>query len=137
MQDTAIKSESQALFHDLDKPSLHALSYSLRHPDTWPQGFVWDFNKCDQCAMGLAHQLWKGTVPAVGRASGPSVMAHEFAMPFGAAKSIFLGNMDWLPKDSISEGRFWSRKTYSRANHDRVTPEMVADQIDAYLATAE
>ena len=35
--------ETEALFQDLSKPSLHALSYALRHPDTWPEGFVWDY----------------------------------------------------------------------------------------------
>jgi hypothetical protein len=75
------KTETEALFCDLDKPSLHALSYALRHPDTWPRSFVWDYKKCDQCAMGLAHGLW-GTIAETTPDTGASVMAREFAIPF-------------------------------------------------------
>ena len=42
----------------LDIPSLEALSYALRHRELWPSGFVWEFNNCNRCAMGLAWRLW-------------------------------------------------------------------------------
>lgn len=106
------KSETEKLFADLDKPSLHALSYALRHPDTWPDGFVWDYKECDQCAMGLAHCLWRSSIPEADTWNGASIMAKKFAMPYGEAENIFF-------------------------NHKAVTPEMVADQIDKYLERAE
>jgi hypothetical protein len=131
------KDEAKALFADLDRPSLHALSYALRHPDVWPEGFVWDYRHCNKCAMGLAHALWN-SIPSADRESGPSIMARRFAMPFAEAKSIFLGKdgssaADWLPAKNM---RKWFR-TVRVSDLTAVTPEMVADQIDAYLAHAE
>ncbi len=138
--DTKSHTESEALFRDPDRPSLHALSYALRHPDTWPKGFVWDYSKCTQCAMGLAHALWNA-VPPTTPSTGASVMAREFAMPYVDARSIFLGSgvkaWGWIPKQVQTEGRLWWKKEFLQANHDDVTPEMVADQIDRYLETAE
>ena len=126
---TKTNDEATALFCDLDKPSLHALSYALRHPDTWPKDFVWDFGKCTQCAMGLAHHLWGEMIPQVGTTNGASVMAREFGMKYEAADRIFLrqrGKTKWLfgLRDAIPD-------------MDRITPEMVADQIDSYLVSAE
>ena len=135
--------ETRALFTDLNKPSLHALSYALRHPDTWPKGFVWDYKYCGSCAMGLAHQLW-GSIPlarAFHGEDGPSIMAHNFAMPYGDAKSIFLGHGPWVPTKVVTTktGHLWWKETETshNSNFDLVTPEMVADQIDLYLTTAE
>src|SRR6185312_8366948 len=130
---TRTLSETEALFADLDKPSLHALSYALRHPDTWPEAFVWNYAKCDHCAMGLAHQLW-ATIPSVNRTNGASFMARSFAIPFEDARSIFLGSEGqfaaaWLPKKRTG---FWFRPGYV-SDFQSVTPEMVADQIDKYL----
>lgn len=71
------KTETERLFANLDKPSLHALSYALRHPDTWPEGFMWNYNQCHQCAMGLAHQLWNIQEAAV--TDGASIMARSSA----------------------------------------------------------
>lgn len=134
--DTIVKNrptESEKLFADLDKPSLHALSYSLRHPDTWPKGFIWNYNNCSSCAMGLAHYLWSGSIPDTNINTGASIMAREFAMPFKEAKSIFLGSAAWTPTQRTGH-LWWAKDKY---NLDIVTPEMVADQIDKYLATAE
>lgn len=145
-----IQDEQEKLFADLDKLSLHALSYALRHPDTWPEGFVWNYHRCESCAMGLAHQLWKSKVPITCPDNGASRMAHTFAMPYEAAKSIFLGMegseaADWMPGEAITQtkntGHLWWKKssttTHYFSDHVAVSPEMVADQIDAYLATAE
>jgi hypothetical protein len=134
--DTNTRTETERLFADLDKPSLHALSYALRHPDTWPEGFVWNYGNCANCAMGLAHALWNG-IPVVGPKDGPSVMAHKFAMPWGEAKRIFLGGFDWTPTRTFTKGFLWWSERYLKFDLKRVTPEMVADQIDAYLARAE
>lgn len=135
--DTKPQTESQALFHDLDKPSLHALSYALRHPDTWPEGFVWDFSQCEQCAMGLAHYLWR-QLPIPDNLTGPTYMAREFAMPFSIAKDIFLANPGlWAPTKKGHKGMLWWKKSCLKSDFDAITPEMVADQIDKYLKTAE
>jgi metallophosphoesterase superfamily enzyme len=101
--------------------------------------------------MGLAHVLWEKSIPTVDTKNGPSVMAKKFAMPYGAAATIFLGrtndeNAPWVPKKSKQEvstvrtgflGLFREEvvTTTMHGNHDAVTPEMVADQIDKYLAT--
>lgn len=131
--------EGTKLFNDLNKPSLENLSYVLRHPDMWPTGFVWDYRNCNNCAMGLAHQLWD-QIPQTGTDSGPSVMAREFAMNYTAARSIFLGGQ-WCPtKTKISTtGSLWWKKEKTTTKWDlrKVTPDMVADQIDKYLATAK
>lgn len=139
------QTEGEKLFRDLSKPSLHALSYALRHPDTWPKGFVWGYQHCDNCAMGLAHGLWN-QIPATLPRNAASYMAREFAMPFEAANSIFMGktnrgDANWLPVKVThkTEGSLWWKKDVEvrEPSHKHVTPEMVADQIDAYLATAE
>lgn len=136
--------EAQALF--LDKPSLHTLSYALRHPDTWPKGFIWNYKSCDQCAMGLAHQLWKDKVTNADKGTGPTIMARAFAMPYDAARSIFLAEetgrqgrhiANWAPKRDFTKGHLWWKTNWVRLDAQSITPEMVADQIDKYLATAE
>lgn len=128
------RTESEKLFSDLDKPSLHALSYALRHPDTWPEGFTWNFSYCSQCAMGLAGKLWDLHISGDhGGKQALSQIARTFAMPYAEANSIFLGAGGWAP--TITQRAFFRRKEIY--DFDAVTPEMVADQIDAYLARAE
>lgn len=124
---------------DLGKPSLHALSYALRHPDVWPAGFVLDYSDCDQCAMGLAHELWRHSIPEPHREInvGASRMAHAFAIPYLEANRIFFAAGEWAPSYSVTEGYLWWKKTQRFADFEAVTPEMVADQIDQYLATVE
>lgn len=111
------------------KPSLQALSHALRHPETWPAGFEWDFNNCDTCAMELAHRLWDD-IPETLRNDGALVMARNFQMPYRDAANIFMGDGDWVPSVGTGSGRMV-------ADLDAVTPAMVADQIDAYLARQE
>jgi hypothetical protein len=48
---------------DLTRPSLAALAYALRHRETWPAGFVWNYRYADTCALGLSHQLWGSSPP--------------------------------------------------------------------------
>jgi hypothetical protein len=122
-----------AFLEDLTKPSLHALSYALRHPDTWPEGFVWKYKKCSQCAMGLAHLLWNTIAISENPDTAVSYAARGFAMPYEEAKNIFLGAYDWMPL--IVEGHLWWKT--AEFDFKSVTPEMVADQIDAYLERAE
>lgn len=136
MADTMQSTETTRLFKNLDRPSLHVLSYALRHPDTWPQGFVWDFDDCMQCGMGLAHLLWANSQigdTAIGDDTEYkewiSIMARQFSMPYGKAHEIFFGG-------AYREPRYFGLSS-TEIPRDRVTPEMVADQIDKYLATAE
>ena len=142
MTDT-IKKERQAVqdwLQDASKPSLENLSYALRHPETWPQGFAWDYRHCDSCAMGLAHQLW-GLFPKTECVSYDpdhlalkSEVARELAMPYEDVKDIFFGSGDSYPSITIVKGHLWWKKTRQRTNNASVTPEMVADEIDAYIA---
>jgi hypothetical protein len=129
---TETRNEKTALFGDLSKPSLHALSYVLRHPHTWPKNFYWDYNECENCAMGLAHLLWH-SIPTATPKDGASIMAREFAVPFAVSRSIFLGGT-WTPTEVKMTGVLWWKSEKHSMDFDRVTPEMVADQIDAYLA---
>jgi hypothetical protein len=117
--------ETETLFQDLNKPSLQNLSYALRHPDTWPEGFNWQYQNCGTCAMGLAHELWK-EIPQTYFTNGASIMAKAFAMPYSEANDIFM------------RGRNAPRKAFiGPRDPTRQTPERVADAIDAYLKTAE
>lgn len=126
---------------DLNKPSLHALSYALRHPDTWPDGFNWNYLHCEECAMGLAHHLWVNSIPQTNAENAASIMAKRFAMPYTVANGIFMGiGKKWRPAYSVTKYTFWTRKPYQvefyHISKD-ITPDMVADRIDKYLAEAE
>lgn len=126
MKDTVVTpSETDRLFVDLDQPSLHGLSYALRHPETWRGGFVWDYRDCDTCAIGLACALWDGIAKdwriglrAAKRSS--EIMAECFSIDAYVALDIFI--------------RAAPRHKTIRAF---VTPFMVADDIDAFLARRE
>lgn len=43
---------------DLSVPSLRALSYALKHPETWPEGFHFHYSSSYACAVGLAISMW-------------------------------------------------------------------------------
>lgn len=102
-----------------DTPSLEALSYALRHQETWPVGFEWDYSTCDTCAMGLTAQLWSAATLPPNAIDVPLWAFVHFRMPSAVSKGIFL--------------RLGQRRDVRDAN---ITPEHVADAIDAYLATA-
>ena len=103
-----------ALAIDLDVPSLPALAYALRHREAWPAGFVWDYNRCSKCAMGLIHELWNN-----GEAASLGATASIVKLPYYVAFNVFL-----------TANEAWS------CSMSDVTPEMVADLIDAHLASA-
>lgn len=138
------QTETEKLFA-IDKPSLENLSYALRHPETWPEAFIWDYGNCDQCAMGLAHNLWS-KIPAASTKTGSSIMAKAFAISHRVAESIFLGRTQgklrapWVPTHvfvtKYTGFWFWKRKTQT-PDWRCVGPDMVADQIDEYLATVK
>lgn len=135
---TVPKTETEQLFGDLDRPSLVGLSYILRHPDTWPKGFKWNYDNCTACAIGLAHRLWKDDIgPLRGFnadwCAGASIMARELAMPFAKALQIFY---------YANERERTRKKCFGLISivdtvcieREAVTPEMVADDIDSFLA---
>lgn len=117
---------------DLGKPALHNLAYVLRHPELWPKDFTWHFDKCTKCAMGLAHELWfKNEKWNFDREHVPSYMARAFAMPLGEAQEIFMQNM-WSKNKILGLSIPFTEKDFSD-----ITPEMVADEIERYIARAE
>lgn len=133
--------ETEALFADLSKPALHTLSYALRHPETWPKDFVWNYVQCDKCAMGLAHSLWIKSVPTPRNSSlaeniNVTNMARVFGISYTQAYEIFYGyhSVRWT---DITTGHWPFRKTTQTYNQTDITPDMVADTIDAYLKTKE
>ncbi len=104
----------------LNTPSLERLSYLLRHRELWPKGFEWDFPRCDSCAMGLAIAMWHLT--PITRKS-----REEYYNDWYLAISQ---NFDL---DSKTMRMFCSPSGYEVSKYT-ITPEMVADKIDAYLA---
>lgn len=141
----AERSSNKSFFENADKPTLHGLSYALRHPETWPEGFTWNYGQCGQCAMGLAHALWK-EIPRATTSTASSLMARAFAISYESASSIFLGKIGntpakWIPssiyKTEVRGHLWWKTSSRKAAHWDAITPEMVADQIDKYIATAE
>ena len=98
---------------DLSKPSIAALSYALRHRETWPKDFKWNFFCCTTCAMGLAARLWTQLRPFhenIGANLGVSI---------SAAHRIF-----------VQAAWEWGGPTDS----PDVSPEDIADLLDAHLA---
>lgn len=119
-----------ALKNEADRPSLVALSYALRHPETWPEGFVWDFHDFHQCAIGLASALW-ALNKYKNREEFTSQAARTFAMPFGEAQRIFWDGRLTVP------AVFGLTTRIKKVEHDEITPEMIADEIDRFLESAE
>jgi hypothetical protein len=90
---------------DPSKPSLKGLSYFLRRPELWPEGFVWNYGDYRTCAVGLAYQLW-----GIHLDNLPKV----FNIPYGSVDRLFFS---------------------AATKHDtiNVTPLHIADDIDAFL----
>ena len=143
---TTATTEKQRLFGDLSKPSLVALSYCLRHPETWPEDFVWDYSKCQQCAMGLAHQLWSQAIPAAVIKSNDSetiisLLAKRFSMSYTDARDVFFDATckRHVRITSVKTSLFWTASavvSYKAAKLQDITPDMIADDIDAILRKA-
>lgn len=113
---------------DLSKPSLKGLSYLLRNRDQWPEGFRWNFGVWAGCAVGLAMAKWSANADPV-----------DFPKVYGLSHydtiEIFTGDGPY-PRETVRYlGGLIKRKGVA-CDHGAVTPEMVADQIDRYLATA-
>ncbi len=111
---------------DLSQPSLAGLSYLLRHPEMWPQGFKWDYAYSNTCAMGLTIEVWEPWPET------PFLAPHVFTALYGLtpsqASDLFVYAHRWARERVLW---FWSRPV------DRVTPIMIADRIDKMLAAAQ
>ena len=88
--------------------TLRDLSFALRHPETWPKDFDWNYSDCNRCAMGLAHRMWPKQVPE----PTTGAMVDAFGIPVSKASDIFTG-----------AGRNGWSNLGVRANH-------IADMID-------
>lgn len=110
-------------------PTLGKLAYALRHPATWPKGFWWDYDDCRHCAVALSFSIWPMTMGDY--ASDyltqdqdsrfyQAAVARGFSIPHADAGDIFF--------------KVGTNGVDDNANRKSVTPEMVADHIDAYLA---
>jgi hypothetical protein len=119
-----VDTKETSFLQDLTKPSLEALSHILRHKELWPTGFEWNYGFCYSCAMGLAGELWDVFVPRNPDAAVLNV-SKAFGISRKVAGNIFGGEADWIP---YHPGCVVVRDT------NAVTPEMVADQIDKFLA---
>ena len=95
---------------DISRPSLEALSYVLRRRELWPAGFTWDFRHNCGCGMGMAQRMWcdKDLLAVTDLLQIPSRVAVKLFTMRG-----YIGRSD--------------------LSGCAVTPEMVADKIDAYL----
>ncbi len=91
------------------RPSLRELAEILRDRSRWPAGFRWDYSRCTCCAIGMTWQLWPHL---------PTEPEDAFGIDPEAAHQIFVD----LEHDL-------------GCAFDAVTPENVADAIDAYLDT--
>ncbi len=98
---------------DLSKPTLEGLSWLLRHKEAWPPTFGrWNYRGCTTCAMGLAMAVWRDGRWYSMIEPAPAQTARMLDVPRVAADRLFT---DMSVPSSL------------------VTPEMVADRIDAYL----
>jgi len=133
-QSTGIDKEVEALSRITDRPNLHALVYALRHPETWPANFVWDYGDCAQCAIGLSLRLWPQLKLPKGQLAQETWIAREMAMSHRQAKAIFF----YLGREkTVMVKTGWFRSITKRVYDRRcVTADDVADAFDRYLATA-
>jgi hypothetical protein len=107
----AEKIANEAFLKETDKPTLERLAHVLRHRELWPKYFEWKFSDCDHCAMGLARQMFPDHVAS----TDCPTMSESFDIPMRDAQNIFM-----MPNAGYC---FMS-----------VTPEVIADRIDAYLS---
>lgn len=114
---------------NLDTPSLKGLIHVLRNKHLWPPNFKWYYGFCNQCAMGLASELWSKYVPdpnldqmfiSVTAESYASRVGRVFGLDPVQSVVAFYGS-GWVP---MKNGQ---RDFYS------ITPEMVADKLEQYL----
>ena len=97
----------------LDRPSLRALAYVLRHPDTWPEGFTWRFAEAGGCAMGLCCRLWQPGISAPWFGG----VAALLGVPARVAFALFVDPALWAGRRPATDMA-------------AITPEMVADEVE-------
>lgn len=132
----SLAKEIVALSELSDRPSLVALSYALRHPETWPKDFVWNYSKCTSCAVGLALRLWPDALQLPdGQRAQETWIAREMAMGHRDAVHTFFGLARgyW----AVKKRRLWFSTREWTVAWSAVTADHVADAIDAYLKKSE
>jgi hypothetical protein len=97
-----------------NKPSIGALAFILRHKELWPKGFVWDYNACTTCAMGIAQRLW------------PEQIEHGW----DTAKVLGMSRADARRIFEGGDHRLWYR---ARRYIEGIRPENIADLLDEVL----
>lgn len=102
------------LFHRSDKA--RELSHLLRHRELWPAGFRWNYGMHMTCAIGLAQRRWYLSDCSM------ATLGRKLDIPEKVAYAIFI----YLRPCSASLLGYGVR-------FEEITPEHVADAIDAYL----
>lgn len=99
----------------------------LRSSKLWPSDFKWNYEKCSQCALGLAFRLWN----------------EEFDAPthlglFASEKFISSAGLGIKLKiDAITADIIFCQLAFVlNKNMHFVTPEDVADALEEVLAMA-
>jgi hypothetical protein len=98
---------------NVDQMSLATLAWRLRNPETWPEGFKWDYRDCTTCAVGLAAAIHYGTV--------------------NRWEDVYDRLFDMVPDDQFRSIFCFLHHSLHLRRH-AITPEHVADAIDEYLA---
>ncbi len=122
-----MKTDAQLLqeienFDILNKPSLERLSYLLRHEELWPKGFLWGFQWCGSCAIGLAVTVWE-----IEKDMFELERKTQYFPKFRDALKI--DDYDFFERTFLNS---CVRKTYG-VYPEAITPKMVADKIDEFL----
>lgn len=92
---------------NITEPSFAALSFGLRHPEIWPEGYQFGYDDIDHCAIELGSRLWARKHHEVEKALHAE---NKAAM----AAFVEAGRKRGLPNSDV-------------------TAAMVADDIDGYL----
>lgn len=93
------------------KPTLRVLATILRDRRLWPEGFVWNYEYCRSCAIGLANRLL-----GVNAEYFDTSLRRQIELSVGTSLSLFGAN------------------AYSPIADDKVTASNVADRIEQHLA---
>jgi hypothetical protein len=75
----------------VNRPTIGALSFALRHKELWPADFHWDYSRCETCAMGLARRMWPKHVEEPNLSS----MVAAFGIDHDTAARIFTGSYSY------------------------------------------
>lgn len=99
------------------EPSLKNLAYVLRHKELWPEDFVWDYSRPESCGIGMCRLLYR---------LDPTIV--DDRLDEDSANKIF---MSWMGEKKYLFGLF---KYPVHMRTEDITPEVVADRIDCWLA---